>query len=91
MVAGTAWATHRGIAAVEVRVDGGPWRQAHLAEAVGPDTWRQWTWEWADAQPGTHTLQVRATDATGATQPEQRQPPFPAGATGWHGIVAIVE
>ncbi|MFC9327582.1 molybdopterin-dependent oxidoreductase [Kitasatospora sp. NPDC057015] len=89
-VAGTAWATHRGIAAVEVRVNDGPWAQATLAADAGPDLWRQWSYEWTGARPGTHTLQVRATDTTGAVQPEARATPFPSGSTGWHSTVVTV-
>ncbi|ROR46967.1 molybdopterin-dependent oxidoreductase [Kitasatospora cineracea] len=89
-VAGTAWATHRGVAAVEVRVDGGPWQPAELAADAGPDLWRQWSYRWPGAAPGTHRIEVRATDATGAVQPEQRATPFPAGATGWHSTVVTV-
>ncbi|MGI5232242.1 molybdopterin-dependent oxidoreductase [Actinoallomurus sp. CA-142502] len=88
-VAGTAWAQHRGIDAVEVRVDGGPWRRAELAPVSGLDTWRQWVLEW-DATPGSHRLEVRATDGTGAIQPSTRVPPIPDGATGWHSIVVTV-
>nr|WP_055507079.1 molybdopterin-dependent oxidoreductase [Nonomuraea pusilla] len=88
-VAGVAWAQHTGVAAVEVRVDGGEWRQARLAEVPGPDTWRQWALDW-DATPGRHTLQVRATDAAGRTQTEQEAPPMPDGATGWHTITVEV-
>ncbi|RKE17974.1 molybdopterin-dependent oxidoreductase [Streptomyces sp. TLI_171] len=89
-LAGTAWATHRGIAAVELRVDEGPWHQAELATDAGPDLWRQWSYRWSGAPPGTHRIEVRATDATGAVQPEQRAAPFPAGATGWHSTVVTV-
>ena len=49
-VAGVAWAQHKGIDAVHVRVDRGPWQQARLAAVPGIDTWRQWAWEW-DATP----------------------------------------
>ena len=81
-VAGVAWAQHKGIAAVQVRVDGGPWHQARLAAVPGIDTWRQWVWEWP-ATPGNHLLEARATDATGYTQtPLQAQPP-PNGASGY--------
>src|SRR5690606_32807017 len=45
-VAGVAWAQARGIAAVEVRVDEGPWEPATLAAVPSVDTWRQWVWEW---------------------------------------------
>ena len=36
------------------------------------------------AEPGLHTLHVRATDSTGEVQPEERRDPVPSGATGWH-------
>ena len=88
-VAGVAWAQHRGVATVEVRVDGGRWFEARLAEVPSVDTWRQWVWEW-EATPGNHTLEVRATDATGATQPERRADPFPSGATGWSSTAVTV-
>jgi DMSO/TMAO reductase YedYZ molybdopterin-dependent catalytic subunit len=88
-VAGVAWAPHRGISAVEVNVDGGAWHTATLAAADGTDTWRQWLWAW-DAGPGLHTLQVRATDGTGATQSAERDGVFPDGATGWDSVVVTV-
>jgi DMSO/TMAO reductase YedYZ molybdopterin-dependent catalytic subunit len=84
-VAGVAWSQDRGITAVEVRVDGGPWAQAELAAEDNVDTWRQWVWQW-DAEPGNHTLEVRATDATGYTQTAERASIAPDGATGWHSV-----
>ncbi|GAA0953950.1 hypothetical protein GCM10009560_77290 [Nonomuraea longicatena] len=89
-IAGVAWAQHKGIAAVEVRIDGGEWQRARLAEVTGPDTWRQWTLDW-DAVAGRHTVQVRATDATGYTQTAVVAPPAPDGASGWHTISVTVE
>jgi DMSO/TMAO reductase YedYZ molybdopterin-dependent catalytic subunit len=88
-VAGVAWAQHRGIAKVEVRVDGGPWEAARLAREPSTDLWVQWVYEWA-ATAGSHTLAVRATDRTGATQPEERARPFPNGSTGWASTVVTV-
>lgn len=90
VVAGVAWAQRRGITAVEVQVDDRPWQPATLAAEYSTDTWRQWYWRW-DATPGTHTLRVRATDGTGAVQTEERTPPFPDGATGWHSRVVTVQ
>ncbi|MER5311334.1 molybdopterin-dependent oxidoreductase [Streptomyces sp. NPDC002773] len=90
MVAGVAWAQHRGIRRVEVRVDEGPWQDARLAAEDSRDTWRQWTYPWT-ATPGRHTLTVRATDGTGTTQPERRTPTMPDGAQGWHSVVVTVE
>jgi len=84
-IAGVAWAQHVGVDRVEVRVDNEPWQQATLAEAISADTWRQWFFEW-DATSGDHTLEVRATDATGFTQTEERVDVVPNGAEGWHTI-----
>jgi DMSO/TMAO reductase YedYZ molybdopterin-dependent catalytic subunit len=88
-VAGVAWAQHRGIERVEVQVDDGPWNEARLGEVPTADTWRQWVWEW-DATPGSHVLQVRATDADGALQTPQRRPVMPDGATGYHRVLVQV-
>jgi len=88
-VAGVAWAQHRGIDRVQVRADSGAWHDAELAEVPGIDTWRQWVWQW-DATPGLHQLEVKATDATGATQPSRRVPIFPNGATGWDSVTVTV-
>ncbi|WFE94753.1 molybdopterin-dependent oxidoreductase [Micromonospora sp. WMMD987] len=88
-VAGVAWAQHRGISRVEVRVDGGAWQEATLAPAVSVDTWVQWSWRWS-ATPGEHTLQVRATDRDGETQTPLTAPVAPDGATGWHRVKVTV-
>ncbi|RKR90165.1 DMSO/TMAO reductase YedYZ molybdopterin-dependent catalytic subunit [Micromonospora pisi] len=88
-VAGVAWAQHRGIKQVEVQVDGEPWQPATLAPTASIDTWVQWSWRW-EATPGEHTLRVRATDATGATQPGEPRPVAPDGATGWHSVRVTV-
>ncbi|WLW57972.1 molybdopterin-dependent oxidoreductase [Streptomyces sp. YU58] len=89
MVAGVAWAQHRGVSAVEVRVDDGPWQRAQLAAVPSVDTWRQWSWPW-QATPGEHRLQVRATDNTGQVQTGQVHEPLPDGATGRHTIKVTV-
>ena len=88
IIAGVAWAQTRGIEAVEVSIDGGEWQEAELAEALTDTTWRQWRLPW-DVTSGRHTITVRATDGTGATQPEERTRPIPDGATGWHQVVVM--
>ncbi|HET8682143.1 MAG TPA: molybdopterin-dependent oxidoreductase [Micromonosporaceae bacterium] len=88
-VAGIAWAQHRGVIRVEVRVDGGEWQEATLAETVSVDTWRQWHWVWP-ATPGRHRLAVRAADGTGQTQTGVLSAPIPDGATGWDTIEVTV-
>lgn len=84
-VGGVAWAPHRGIAGVEVSVDGGPWTEATMAQALGVDAWRQWRFDW-DATPGTHELRARSTDGTGQVQTGARSPVKPDGATGYHAV-----
>ena len=88
-VAGVAWAQHKGVAAVEVRVDRGPWHEARLAAVPDIDTWRQWVWEW-QATPGNHLLEARATDKTGYTQTAVQAQPPPNGASGYPSAAVTV-
>lgn len=88
-VAGSAWAQHRGISAVQVRMDGGRWQDAQLTAPVGDDTWRQWRSTF-DAPAGVRRFQVRAADGNGDLQPSQRTTPYPAGASGWHTVAVTV-
>jgi DMSO/TMAO reductase YedYZ molybdopterin-dependent catalytic subunit len=88
-VAGVAWAQHKGVAAVEVRVDRGPWHEARLAAVPGIDTWRQWVFQW-QATPGNHVLEARATDKTGYTQTPLRAQPPPNGASGYPSAAVTV-
>jgi DMSO/TMAO reductase YedYZ molybdopterin-dependent catalytic subunit len=89
VVAGVAWAQHRGISAVQVRVDEGPWQEATLASTASIDTWRLWSWRW-QATVGRHTLQVRAADNDGAFQTDRLADPIPDGATGYHTVTVEV-
>ncbi|MGI8947346.1 MAG: molybdopterin-dependent oxidoreductase [Ornithinimicrobium sp.] len=89
VIAGVAWDQQTGIERVEVRVDGGQWQEAELADAVSADTWRQWRLPW-DATSGEHTIVVRATNKDGETQTPDLAPPAPDGATGWHTIDVTV-
>ncbi|MFD4628375.1 sulfite oxidase [Streptomyces sp. NPDC058284] len=90
MVAGVAWAQHRGIDKVEVRVDDGAWQRAELAAEDTRDTWRQWSYAWQAAK-GSHTLTVRATDRTGTTQTDERTRTIPDGASGHHSVAVTVD
>ena len=89
MIAGVAWAQHKGIEQVEVQVDGGQWTKATLAVQDEVDTWRQWYVPW-QATAGKHTLAVRATDMTGYTQTPTNKITFPNGATGYHTVQVTV-
>ncbi|MFC7176028.1 molybdopterin-dependent oxidoreductase [Halosegnis marinus] len=89
-VAGHAYAGTRGVSAVEVSTDGGAtWTGATLSEplvgsdgAPAADAWRQWSHEYES--PGErHEVVVRAREADGTLQPEDRADAFPSGPTGW--------
>jgi DMSO/TMAO reductase YedYZ molybdopterin-dependent catalytic subunit len=71
---GRAWSGLGPIERVEASVDGGgTWTDARLGplphSAYG---WRSWTFPWR-AEPGDHVLACRATDATGAAQPDRAE------------------
>lgn len=89
VVAGVAWAPGRGIGAVEVSIDDGPWQPARFGPDAGIDYWRQWWLPW-DAEPGRHSLRVRARTVDGELQTEERATPFPDGSSGLQQIVVRV-
>ncbi|MDE2662351.1 MAG: sulfite oxidase [Gemmatimonadota bacterium] len=78
---GAAWGAD--IAAVEVRVDEGPWEPATLGEGQGdPHTWTFWRKDW-DATPGRHAIVSRAIDADGNVQPAADDPMLVNKRTYW--------
>lgn len=83
--AGVAWAPERGISAVQIQLDGGPWHDAILAAALNKDTWVQWQAP-LELGAGNHELKVRAFDGSGAVQTGDVAPPAPDGATGYHTV-----
>ena len=89
-IGGVAWAQHRGVGRVEVRVDDGPWQQTRLGPEVNDDYWRQWHLPW-DATPGLHRIAVRAVDRSGRAQITERATPFPSGSSGVQEVVVTVE
>jgi DMSO/TMAO reductase YedYZ molybdopterin-dependent catalytic subunit len=89
-VGGVAWCNHRGVDAVQVRVDDGGWNEATVHAGVNDDSWRQWTWAW-DAPRGRHTLAVRMRTNDGEWQTGEIRPVAPDGATGWHTVRVSVQ
>jgi DMSO/TMAO reductase YedYZ molybdopterin-dependent catalytic subunit len=89
-VGGVAFAGDRGIASVEVTTDGGQtWQPATVKAGLSPYTWQLWR---ADLQvdKSVRQIRVRATDGLGHPQTRQENPPFPAGATGYHQVTVAV-
>ena len=89
VIGGVAWAQPDGVAKVEVRLDGGDWREARLGPSAGVEYWRQWYLPW-DARAGSHQVAVRATNRKGETQVSERATPFPAGSSGIQEVVVNV-
>jgi DMSO/TMAO reductase YedYZ molybdopterin-dependent catalytic subunit len=81
-VAGMGWGPAP-IAAVEVKIDDGPWTRATL---TGPDNspfaWRFWQLDWP-ATPGEHSVTSRAIDSTGNVQPAMDDPLIANKKTYW--------
>ncbi len=90
VVAGVAWDQTVGIDKVEIKVDDGEWMETELAEELNDITWRQWRFAWTPDAPGNYRLTVRATNADGEVQTEERQPPFPNGASGLMQLLVTV-
>jgi sulfane dehydrogenase subunit SoxC len=70
---GIAWGGERGIARVDVRLDGGRWVPARLAPWRGPYARRFWSAGWR-ARPGRHVVDVCAIDGAGHRQPQRPVP-----------------
>ncbi len=90
-IGGVAWAQTRGISAVEVQLDDGPWQPCELGDALNDDTWRQWAFRWTPPATGRTSIRCRATDNNGVIQTDERSEPLPNGASGHHQIVVFVE
>ncbi len=82
-IGGMAFAGARGIAKVEVRVDGGPWQPAQLRTPLSDTTWVLWRYEWPFAA-GSHNFEVHCVAKDGKAQIETVATPHPDGATGIH-------
>ena len=82
-VGGIAFAGARGISKVEVKVDGGAWREAQLRAPLSETTWVLWRYEWPFVE-GTHTFEVRCAEADGTPQIEEERGNRPDGASGIH-------
>jgi len=74
-VEGLAWAGERKVAKVQVRVSGsGDWQPANLRASPVAMVWTPWSYEWRIPRSGQYTLDVRATDEDGNTQPDAHDP-----------------
>ncbi len=67
---GAAWAGEADIVKVEISTNGGAtWDLAKLGHDQAHYAWRLWSYDWKPAKAGNYTIQSRATDSQGRTQP----------------------
>jgi DMSO/TMAO reductase YedYZ molybdopterin-dependent catalytic subunit len=83
---GVSFAGTRGIRAVRVRADSGPWIPATLEPALSPYTWTRWIAQ-LPASPQS-TIEANAQDNSGAWQELNASNPFPNGPAGPTIVVA---
>jgi hypothetical protein len=82
-VTGAAWSDGTPLKAVEIQIDGGPWTPVELGAGRHAYAWTFWSYDWAGAQAGEHTLVSRAIDARGRVQPAPDEPFITLKKTYW--------
>jgi DMSO/TMAO reductase YedYZ molybdopterin-dependent catalytic subunit len=81
-IEGAAWG--RPISRVQVQIDNGRWQTATLdTENVRHFSWRFWTLDWPDVEPGEHTITSRAIDTERNIQPAADDPLIANKLTYW--------
>lgn len=71
VIRGRAWSGEAPVSRVEVSIDNGAtWERARFTSEALHYVWRAWEYQWDAASPGLTTLQSRAFDEAGNTQPE---------------------
>lgn len=67
---GRSWSGHAPIKRVEISTDGGSsWKPARLRGPNLPNAWVRWEFPWQPTRAGSYTVEARATDLSGRTQP----------------------
>ena len=85
---GVSFAGSRGIRAVRVRANGGPWEAAQLEAALSPFTWTRWMAQLRAAEGAR--IEANAQDGCGAWQELGAGNPFPNGPYGPTIVIARV-
>jgi DMSO/TMAO reductase YedYZ molybdopterin-dependent catalytic subunit len=89
-IMGAAWGAP--IAAVEAKIDDGPWMDARLNDhrprrkrspARSEFAWTFWTFDWGKPAAGEHTIASRAFDTNGNVQPAPDDPYLASKVTYW--------
>jgi sulfite oxidase len=87
-VEGVAWTGEGEIVRVQISMDEGKqWYDANLGKERAPYAWQLWRYAWKGTKPGRYTIQSRATDSRGHTQPMAT--PWNPGGFLWNGADAV--
>ncbi|CAN5434629.1 hypothetical protein BH20VER3_BH20VER3_14660 [soil metagenome] len=88
---GIAFGGDRGVARVEVSLDGeATWQEAKIDYPGTKLTWALWSFPWKPTAPGEFKIAARATDGTGALQRVEKERGQFSGATGLHKITVYL-
>lgn len=91
VVRGLAFGGYHGISRVELSTNGGrSWNPANVDPPLSPYSWVLWNFHWKIPAPGAYTLMVRAWDRRNQPQPAKLEQAYPAGASGYHTVIALV-
>ena len=81
---GAAWGDGTPIKTVEVKIDDGPWLPAKIDRSRKDKyTWRFFTVDWNNPEPGEHKVVSRALDEEGRVQPSADDPEIKLKKTYW--------
>lgn len=81
---GAAWGDGTPIKTVEVRIDDGPWLPATIDRRPKDKyTWRFFSFDWKNPEPGEHKVVSRAIDEEGREQPAADAPGIKLKKTYW--------
>lgn len=70
--------------AIEVKIDDGPWKTAEIDSQSSKYSWKMFSFDWAGASSGDHTIVSRAIDIHSNVQLEESQ--VPEKITYWENL-----
>jgi DMSO/TMAO reductase YedYZ molybdopterin-dependent catalytic subunit len=89
-IVGRAWSGGGPVRRVEFSADGGrTWADARLDDPLGRHGWTGWSYLWDAQEPGDYELCVRATDASGETQPLSAEEVWNWGGYGVNAVQRV--
>src|SRR5437660_1033138 len=81
----------RGLSLKALLEEVGAEKEAPFELPLSPYTWVIWYYNWAPPKAGSYQVTVRAIDAKGLLQTAEIVRPSPAGASGLHTVVTVVD